>query len=482
MMVGQSSVVHNSDSGKEMSMPAHPHLPGPRGHFLTGHLPEFRRDVLGFVTRCAREYGDLVAFRLGPRRCVLVNHPDLIEEVLVKQNHRLIKHFALRINPIVLGKGLVTSERDFWLRQRRLVQPAFHRQRVAAYSADMVAYTERLVATWQDDETRDLHADMMRLTLEIVAKTLFDADVAEDAPDVGDALETVLTCFKRQFGSLFPLMPVSVPIPRNLRLRRAVRQLDAILYRFIAQRRAGGNDRGDLLSLLLHARDEDDGQGMTDQQLRDEMMTLFLAGHETTALTLAWTWYLLAQHPEVEARLSAELQDVLSGRAPTVDDSPRLRYTEQVITESMRLYSPIYVFGREVAEPCPIGGHTMPVGWTLFLSQWVTHRDPRFFSDPAEFRPERWSDPAIKALPKYAFFPFGGGPRVCIGNGFAMMEAVLILATIARHWRFTMDPSYTVTPRPIGTLRPHPGVRGQVHRRGPSVHSARVLASAGEEV
>jgi cytochrome P450 len=438
--------------------------PGPKGHLLWGKLREFRRDMLGFWTDCAREYGDVSAFRLGGRRCVLVNHPDLIEEVLVTNARNFIKHFALRMSPVLLGRGLLTSEGDFWLRQRRLAQPAFSRHRIAAYGDVMVRYTERLLAAWKDGEERDLHADMMQLTLEIGAKTLFDADVTADAHDVGEALETSLDHFAASFKSLFR-WPLYVPTPANQRLKEAIRRLDAIIFRFIKQRRATPADKDDLLSMLLRARDEADGSRMTDRQLRDEMMTLFLAGHETTAIALAWTWYLLAAHPDAAARLTEELDQVLAGRAPTVADLPRLRFTEHVVLESMRLYPPAYVIGREPLEDCIIGGYEVPAGRTVFMSQWVMHRDPRFFDEPESFLPERWSDERIKLLPKYAYFPFGGGPRICIGNNFALMEACLILATMARQWRFTLTPGFPVAPLPLMTLRPAHGIKGTVQRR-----------------
>jgi cytochrome P450 len=429
-----------------------------------GVLPEFREDMLGFVTRCAGEYGDVFAFRLGPKRCILINHPDLIEDVLVTSSRSYTKHFVLRMNPILLGNGMLNSEGDFWLRQRRLAQPAFHRNRIAGYGEVMVAYTERMMDGWRDGETRDIHTEMMQLTLAIVAKTLFDADVAGDAGNVGEALETALHHFSDQFRSLIKL-PMFIPTPANVRLKLAVRQLDAIIYRFIEQRRAVGKDRGDLLSMLLQARDEDDGGQMTDKQLRDEMMTLFLAGHETTAIALAWIFYLVAQHPEVEARLMEEIDDVVGNRRPAVTDLPRLRYTEWVVTEGMRLYPPAYMFGREPIQSVKIGDFEIPKGTTVFMSQWVTHRDPRFFDDPEKFQPERWSPERSKAIPKYAYFPFGGGPRACIGNNFALMEACLILATLIRRWHFQLSPDHPVVPQPLMTLRPAFGIKGMLTKR-----------------
>lgn len=431
--------------------------PSPPGRFLTGHLSEFQSDRLAFMTRCVRECGDVTAVRLGTRRIFLVNHPHAIEEVLLTKSRQFIKHFALRLNPLVLGKGLLTSEGDFWLRQRRLIQPAFMRGRVAAYGPAMVAAAERILAEWTPGETRDVADEMMRITLDIAAQTLFGGDVHDAARKVRDALQFMQESFLWRFNRLVPV-PIWLPTPHNLRARRTVRRLDEIIYGFIRQRRQSGQEHGDLLSILLHARDEDDGQGMTDQQVRDEAMTLFLAGHETTALALGWTWYLLATHPEAEERLCAELREVLGSRTPTVDDLPRLRYTEAVVTESMRILPPVYAIGREALDDCEIGGFRVPRKTTILMSQWVVQRDPRWFAEPEKFQPERWLDDLSHRLPKYAYFPFGGGPRLCVGNIFAMMESVLVLATIAQRFRFTVVPGHPVVPWATFTLRPLHGI------------------------
>jgi cytochrome P450 len=438
--------------------------PGPPGRLIRGHLPEFRRDRLAFFVRCARDYGDVVALRFGHRRIFLVSRPDLIEQVLVGEARNVIKHFALRLNPLVLGKGLLTSEGDFWLRQRRLIQPAFNRDRLHAYGADMTAAAEQLSGEWRDGEERELLAEMMRLTLDIAARTLFGTDVRGDAEEVASALQVLQDAFLLRFGSLLPL-PTWLPTPTNLRLRRAVARLDAILYGFIAQRRAEG-DRGrhDLLSLLLHARDEEGGR-MTDRQLRDEAMTLFLAGHETTALTLAWSWYLLGTHPEAEARLVDEARSVLGDRPATADDVPKLRYAEAVTLEAMRLYPPAYVIGREVVREFELGGYRVPRGMTILMPQWVVQRDPRYYDEPEKFRPERWLEGLAGRLPRYAYFPFGGGPRLCIGNGFAMTETTICLATLIRRWRCELVPGHPVVPVPTFTLRPQFGIKAVVRRR-----------------
>lgn len=436
----------------------HRRPPGPKGHWLFGNVAEFRKDRLGFLERCAREYGDCVGIRLGPFRVMVVNHPDLVEDVLVTQNRRFIKHFALRMAKPTLGNGLLTSEGDFWRKQRKLAQPAFHRERIAAYASVMVDSTERMLQSWADGQTRDVQDDMMRLTLEIVAKTLFDADVTAASADASIAMETLLRSFTERINNMFRL-PMSFPTPANLRFKRAARRLDDLLFSVITERRATGEDRGDLLSMLLQARDEDDGTRMTDRQLRDETMTLFMAGHETTANTLAWTWYLLANHPEAEARLHAELDDVLGDRPPTFNDLSRLTYADMVITEALRFYPTVWLVGREAIEPCEVGGYPVPVGTTIYMSQWVLHRDARYFDDPESFRPERWADGLAKRLPRYAYFPFGGGPRICIGNSFALMESVLLLATIARRFRLRLAPDASVTLMPTMTLRPDGGIK-----------------------
>jgi len=437
---------------------------GPKGHFLLGSLRDFQRDQLAFYASCAHDYGDVVPMRFGPRRALLLYHPDAIEEVLVTRSRDFVKSPGARLLRPLLGEGLLLSEGSAWLRQRRLVQPAFHRQRLAGYGEIMTAYAERRLAAWKDSQVVDLHAEMMALTLEIVAKTLFDADVSDQTDAVGHAANVLAEHFGARLRS-FRLLPDWVPTPANLRSAQAIRRLDQVIYRMIAARRSSGEDRGDLLSILLHAQDADDGTAMTDRQVRDEAMTLFLAGHETTAVALSWTWYLLAQHPQVEARVTDELRAVLGGRAPALADVPRLTYTERVVTESMRLYPPAYVMGRQAARPTEVVGYPVARNVIVVMPTWIVHHDSRWFDEPETFRPERWADERVRSLPRYAYFPFGGGPRQCVGNAFAMMEAVLILATIAQRYRLALVPGQRVTPTPYVTLRPEPGIRMVVTRR-----------------
>ncbi len=440
--------------------------PGPPARWLGGNLREFRADPLGFLTDCARRFGDVVAIRLGPAQIRVLNHPDLVEDVLVTKNRLFRKHFALREARPSLGDGLLTSEGDFWRRQRRLAQPAFHRDRIEAYGRVMVEYTERMLRGWTDGQARDVQADMMRLTLEIVTKTLFDADISGESTDVAHAMETLMEGFTDRVNRLVKL-PVWVPVPANLRFRRAMRVVEDALNAIIADRRRTGEDRGDLLSMLLQAQDDEgDGTGMTDRQLRDEAVTLFMAGHETTANTLAWVWYLLSLHPGAEAALHAELDAVLGGRPPEVADLPRLVYADQVVSEALRVMPTVWLVGREATEPTEVGGYAVPKGTTLWMSQWVIQRDPRWFDDPEAFRPERWADGLAKRLHRYAYFPFGGGPRVCIGNHFSRMEAVLLLATIARRFRPLVQAGTVVTPVATMTLRPERGVPVVLTGRG----------------
>ncbi len=443
------------------------HPPGPKGLPVVGNLFAYSRDPLGFLSRCSREYGDVVRLGFPGPPAYLISHPDGVEYVLVKNNKNFVRDRYTRAELAILGNGLLVNEGDSWRRQRRLAQPAFHRRRVEAFGETMVSFTERMLDGWQDGDILDVHAEMMRLTLEIVAKTLFDTDISREAEGVGRSMEAIMARSSDQGSSVFlRMLPDSVPTPGNLAYRRATRRLDGIIDALVEERRRSGADAGDLLSMLLHAEDED-GRGMSDRQLRDEAMTIILAGHETTAIALSWTWHLLGTHPEVEARLLAELEEVLGGRAPTVEDMPRLRYADAVIKESMRLYPPAWAVGREAVGDCEIGGYHVPAGAQLFISQYVVQRDGRFFDDPGSFDPERWTDGRTEDLPPYAYFPFGGGPRMCIGSGFAKMEAMLLLATVAQ--RFGLEPVSGRNPvaQPSITLRPRDGIRTRLHERRP---------------
>ncbi len=424
-----------------------------------GVMREFNRDSLGFIERAQREYGDIVWMRFLYVPALFLYHPDDVEYVFTTNPKNFIKSMSLRSNFFqrLVGNGLLTSQGEHWKRARRLSQPAFHRERIATYADTMVDFTQRLTSQWQAGEIRDVHRDMMRLTLEIVVKCLFSSEVSDDVDDVGATLKELVKPFASQ-ATLGWILNNRLPTPYHFRFHALAKKIDNVVYRIIAERRASGKDEGDLLSMLLAARDED-GSRMSDRQLRDEVMTLFLAGHETTALTLAWSWYLLGTNPDAETKFHAELDEVLDGQEPTMADVPRLKYTEQIVKESMRLYPPAYGLGREAIDDCEISGYHVPKGTQVFMFQWATQRDGRFYDAPLAFRPERWTEDFIARLPKYAYFPFGGGPRACIGASFAMMEIILCLATVGQRVRLELVPDHPVTIYPAMSLRPKDGVK-----------------------
>ena len=442
--------------------------PGPPGGLPGKLVLELRRDPVSTFTRLARTYGDVVRFRAGGREIYLVSRPDLIRDILVTRNDAFVKGEGLRNAKALLGEGLLTSEGEFHQRQRRLIQPAFHNQRISEYSKAMVEYSLRTSERWHDGETLDMHREMMHLTLAIVAKVLFSADVEAEADRIGAALAASLEYLNHLMSPLAAITD-RLPLPGNRAFREARDVLDATIQRMIDERRTAATHADDLLTMLLHAQDpEGTGGGMSDVQVRDEALTLFLAGHETTANALTWTWYLLSENPQAERKLHAELEGVLAGRPPTQDDIPALRYTNAVLTEAMRLYPPAWILSRECVEEYRIDGYVAPPGTTFLASQWIVHRDPRFYHRPDTFDPDRWTPEFRAALPRFAYFPFGGGPRVCIGEPFAWMEGTLALATLAQRWRARHVSDHPVALRPRLTLRPRYGMQMTLERRGPS--------------
>ena len=417
-----------------------------------------RRAPLEFFTRLAREHGDLVRFRLGDHEhdLYLVNHPDYIREVLVTQDRSFTKWFSVDRIREVLGEGLFVSEGDFHLRQRRLSQPAFHRERIAAYADQMVALGVRLRERWQPGEEIDVCREMNWLAMMIVARTLFGADVEVETAEIGAALSEILDQFERSI----------LPAADRGDFERALSRLDAVIYRFVQERRAAGEDRGDLLSMLLLAHDTDgDGGRMSDLQVRDEIMTIFLAGHETSANALAWSWYLLAQHPGVEARFHHEV-DALRGSLPGMDDIAALPLAGCIFSEALRLYPPLWAIGRRAMAECRIGDCVIPIGSVVLLSQWVTHRDPRWFPDPERFDPDRWTPEARASRPRFSYFPFSAGSRACLGEAFAGVEGVLSLATLAQRWRLLVVPGQRIALQPQLTLRARNGIVMKLQPRG----------------
>lgn len=423
----------------------------------------FLADPLGKLTNWFTEYGDVFHFAVGEGHQYMVANPDMIREILVRQSDIFIKggDYTDEKQGLArfMGQGLVTSNGEFWKRQRRLVAPAFHTKRISAYADTMVSYGLQTMDMWQDGDTIDVDDAMMELTLMIVGRTLFDADASTTADSVKHAVEVI-----QEASNTATLLPHWVPTPLRIRAKQATKTLDEIVYQFINERRASGDDKGDLLSMLLLSEDAD-GERMTDKQVRDEAVTLFLAGHETTANTLNWTWWLLAQYPEAEAKLHQELDTVLQGQAPTLEDLRRLPYTEMVIKESMRMMPPVWSIGRVAKEDTEVIGYSFPKGSSATIVIYSAHRNPEIWEDPNTFIPERWADESINDIPKYAYLPFAGGPRVCIGNSFATMEANLLLATIAQRYQFRLVEGANIVPQPFITMFPKYGLPMRVEKR-----------------
>jgi cytochrome P450 len=435
--------------------------PGPRSRYPGELALAVTRRPLEFLPALAHRYGDVALFHVGNQPIALLSNPADIRDALVTNARSFHKGRGLERAKILLGEGLLTSEGDFHLRQRRLAQPAFHRARIDAYGEVMSSYARRHAARWRDGATLDMSREMAAYTLAVVGKTLFDADIEAEAQEIGEALAAAIAAFNLTvlpFGELL----LHLPLPATRRFVRGRERLDATIYRMIAERRGASEDRGDLLSMLLLAHDtEGDGAGMSDLQLRDEAMTLMLAGHERTANALMWAFHLLSSHADAEARLHAEV-DPLGGRALGADDVARLPYTRAVIAETMRLFPPAWIIGRRALDAYRIDDYVLPARTVVLMSQWVVHRDPRWWTDADAFRPERWL-PGGSAMrpsrPKFSYFPFGAGTRVCIGEQFAWMEGVLALATFAQRWRFRLAPDQRVVPQPIVTLRAKGGIR-----------------------
>ncbi len=441
--------------------------PGPTARFPGDLLLRISRQRLALLREMARTHGDVSELRLGKQRIVMLTHPDDIRDILVTHQKLFAKGQALERAKQLIGEGLLTSEGETHLRQRRLVQPAFHKARIAAYADAMTGASIARQAQWVDGQEIDANTAMMHITLAIVASTLFGADVRSESSEIGSALDDVFEAFDIGYGPLTPLLDI-LPSKRRRMFRAGKARLDATIARLIAERRANPADTGDLLSMLLHATDtEGDGLGMSDQQLRDEAITLFIAGHETTANALTWTWLLLARHPQAETRLHEEVDRVLGDRLPVMDDLPALPFARAIIAESMRLYPPAYIVGRRALQPYHVGGYDFPARTIFLAPQFIVHRDARWWPEPDAFQPERWLDASSAAArPKLAYFPFGAGTRICVGEQFAWMEAVLVLTTLARRWRIRVDGPDPACD-PIITLRPKGGLPARLERRFP---------------
>ncbi len=434
-------------------------VPTLKGLPIIGSLPEFQRDRLGFLLRLRRELGDVARFHLLLHDVYLLSRPEAIQQVLVDNNKDYYKGLAYDRIVAILGNGLLTSEGDFWLRQRRLVQPAFHHRRVEGFATMMVQATEEMLADWEEiaqtGRPFDVHAQMMQLTLTIVGRALFSADLRTQASQAREAMNTLLQQSQRRISRPIDL-PAVLPTANDRAYRSAIDSLNQIVYGVIDERRRSQQDRGDLLSVLIQATEK--GSGMTDKQLRDEVTTLFLAGNETTANALSWTWYLLSKNPAVEQTLSAELSKRMGRKPPTLGDLAEMPYNRMVIEESLRLFPPAWLITRTASVDNIVDGVTIPAGSIVFLSQYVTHRDPDLWDNPEGFDPERFALERTEGRPDFAYFPFGGGPHKCIGHQFALMEAQIVLATIAQRYRLELLPGYPVVPQPTITLRPSEGI------------------------
>ena len=437
-----------------------PHRPpGPKGRPLIGNLFRLAADPFGFVTEAALEHGDIILLVNRPVKVYLINHPEYIRDVLVTHNKDFVLGPIRRSMKSALGDGLLTSEGDLHRDQRRLIQPAFHKKRIAAYGSTMVEQTSRHTASWRDEDVVDASREMMELTLQVVIQALFNCEVPATVQHLGDAT-TAMNRYMSARGRN-PLGPMfeKLPLPSNRRFRRAKALVDGIIYDFIRGREESGTDNGDLLSMLIAAG------SMSRRQMRDEAITIIAAGHETIANTLTWTWYLLSEHPKVETKLHQELDLELNGRPPTVDDLPRLSYAEQVLTEAIRLYPPSWATLRKAVGNVQIGDYVIPKGAYVLVSQYVTHRDERWFPDALSFKPERWTSEFRASVPKGSYFPFGAGPRQCIGESFAWMEGVLLLASIAQHWQLKVLADHPVELDTLITLRPKNGMPMVLNRR-----------------
>jgi cytochrome P450 len=442
-----------------------PTVPGPTGNrFFGRHVNQSRRDPLNFMLKLAREYGDLCTFQVGRDRVYFVNSPDGVREVLVNHYDNFLKGRGRTRGWKLIGQGILLSEGELHKRQRRLAQPAFHRQRIAGYAEEMGAAAARCSARWQDGQILDIWPEMLRLTLGVVGRTLFSADVESQNDEVGNALRDVMVRF-RAFKLPGSGLLDRLPLPQIARLHRGQQRLRELVLKLIEERRRTGRDHGDLLSMLILAGEEDSADVMTPEQVWQEALTIFVGGFDTIATALMWTFYALSQNPEAEARLHSELEAVLEGgRAATFEDLRRLQYTEQVLCEAMRLYPPTWRLVRRALKDFPIGAQCIPAGALVVVCQYTMHRDPRFFPEPELFDPDRWTHEARTARPAYSFFPFGGGPRRCLGESFAITEGVLLLATIARHWRMRLAEGHKVEVLPQHLLRSKSGMRMRLER------------------
>jgi cytochrome P450 len=452
--------------------------PGPKGLPWFGTLLWLYRDFPGWLRAMGHDYGGISSTQLGPTAMWMVNDPEWIEEVLMGRHRDCVKDQSTRELRSLVGLGLLTSEGELWRQNRRLAAPTLQPKRIANYAVTMVACAERMFAGFGEDETRNIDADVFALTLEIAGKTLLGFDTTAETERVARIVDVSMRHFAKQFQSWHGVIPPWVPTKARLAFQRGVDELDEMIYRVIARCRSEDSPPDHLLARLVHARSED-GEALSDKQIRDEAVTMLLAGHETTALTLAYASYLISTHLEVGQKLQAEVDRVVGSRTPGVGDLPKLPYLDAVLRETLRLYPPAYIIGREVREPFELGGYLIPRGTDLVMSPWNVHRSARFYPEPERFQPERWLDPARTPSARFAYFPFGGGPRICIGSHFALQEAALVLAMLVQRWELSPVPGFKLRLAPAITLRPAPGgVPVHIRRRTVSAQRAQQSARA----
>ena len=440
-------------------------IPGPRGLPILGVMPEMVSDMLGLFTNTAREFGGIAQFKLLNSTYFLITNPDYVKYILQDNYKNYIRGRSVETGRVLLGNGLPLIDGDFWLRERRLLQPAFHRERLAALTSTAAGVIDSFIRKWeknaQTGQPLDLDDEMMRLTLTVIIKSMFSADIDNKIEALSHAFN-VASKFMLWRSQQMWAPPLSVPIPRNVEYNRAFKVLNETIYPLITDARK--NPKDDLLGMLLAMRDEETGEGMTDRQARDEVVTIFFAGHETTAASMAWAFYLLSEHPEVEERVRDELQTVLNGRIPTSADLPKLTYTQRVIQEVLRLYPAAYLFAREAVKDDVIDGYPIPPKTLIFITPYITHRDTRYWPDPERFDPDRFEPEQVASRPRHIYYPFGEGPHVCIGNNFALMEMQLILAIALQRFRLKLVPNHPIALKPEATLRPKHGMKMTVEK------------------
>lgn len=436
--------------------------PGPKGLPLIGSFLEFQRDRLGFLLRVAEHYGDVSFFRFGPRNIYFINNPQLIEDVLIKNNRKFTKSKVLQRAKIIVGEGLLTSESKQHLQKRRAIQPLFHNRAIPSYGGIMVDEAVKLTGKWKDGETIDLHNEMMKLTQTIVVKTLFGADIGDKTQQLVKSLNYIMGMFPKIIMPFSELLDY-LPLPSMRKLRKEIKFLDETIYDLVRHRKENRDDKNDLLNVLLNTKDENGDDFFTARQIRDELITFFIAGQETTSNSLCWTYYLLSQNPDVEKRLHSEIVSVIGDKLPAIDNVKKLKLAENIFNESLRMYPPAWIIARRAKNDYKIKNYTVPAGSDIYMSQYVMHHDSRFFTDPYKFKPERWEERSD--LPRFAFFPFGGGTRRCIGEPFAYIEAVLLMSVISQKWELTLHHGFKVEMEPFITIRPKYGLKMILKKR-----------------